>query len=138
MKKYKLIALNCTAKGNRVLRKEDNKVYTEDAWDEKVADTLVKEGFLEVVGKTKEKEAPKKVETPKKKETPKPKDEKKDDEGTEADETGSDDAEDNDIPAYEDVTGKQMKGQLIARGEEVKSNESKKDLYKRLYGVNAK
>ncbi len=137
MKRYKLIALNCTAKGNRVLRKEDNKVYTEDAWDEKVADTLVKEGFLEVVGKTKEKEAPKKVETPKKKETPKPKDKKKDDEGPEVDEI-NDDTEADDIPAYEEVTGKQMKAQLIIKGEEVKSNESKKDLYKRLYGVNAK
>lgn len=129
MKKYKLIALNCTAKGNRVLRKEDNKTYTEDAWDEGVADKLVKEGFLKVVGKT-QKEVPK-VEKPKK-ETPKPKNDKKSDEGE-----GEKDNQDEDVPDYKDVTGSQLKANLTAKGIEFKSNDSKKKLYKKLYGIDA-
>lgn len=49
MNKYRLIALSVSAKGNRVLRKEDDKVYTESAWNEGRAEELVKEGFLERV-----------------------------------------------------------------------------------------
>jgi len=51
MKTYRLIALSVSANGNRVLHKSDNETYTEDVWDEGVAERLVKDGFLEVVTK---------------------------------------------------------------------------------------
>ena len=46
MKYYKLKALSVGAKGNRVLRKEDDKTYPEDTWHEKRAEELVGLGFL--------------------------------------------------------------------------------------------
>lgn len=49
MKFYKLKALSVGSKGNRVLRKEDNKTYPENTWHEKRADELVKLGFLVLV-----------------------------------------------------------------------------------------
>lgn len=57
MKYYKLKALSVGAKGNRVLRKEDDKTYPEDTWHEKRAEELVGLGFL-----TRVKEDPIKVE----------------------------------------------------------------------------
>lgn len=46
MRYYKLKALSVGAKGNRVLRKEDDKTYSEDTWHEKRAEELVGLGFL--------------------------------------------------------------------------------------------
>ncbi len=143
MKKYKLIALNCTAKLNRVLRKEDNKTYSEDAWDEGVADKLVKDGFLEVVGKT-QKEAPK-VDEPKKEtiskaeESAKEAEAKKTAEAEIAAEAKGNEEEENqdDAPSYTDVTASTLKANLTAKGIEFKSNDSKKKLYKKLYGIDA-
>ncbi len=57
MKYYKLKALSVGAKGNRVLRKEDDKTYPENTWPEKRAEELVGLGFL-----TRVKEDPIKVE----------------------------------------------------------------------------
>ena len=144
MKKYKLIALNFTTKGNRVLLKEHNKTYTEDAWDEGVANTLVKDGFLEVVGKTEEKKADEKK-VDKKPAVKKPADEKPTDEKPAdekptdekpTDEKPTDDEENKeDVPGYDDVTSKQLKANLTAKGIEFKPNDTKKKLYKTLYGT---
>lgn len=140
MRLYKLKALSVSALGNRVLRKEDNEVYKENAWPEGRAEELVKAGFLVRVGKTKE--APKKVDTPKveKKDTPKveePKTEKKEQGKTEKKEKTKEDIQE-DIPTYDDVTVKQLKANLITKGTKFGPRDSKKILYKKLYGVDAK
>lgn len=58
MRFYKLKALSVGAKGNRVLRKEDNKTYPEDTWHEKRAEELVALGFLIRVKEDPEKAEP--------------------------------------------------------------------------------
>ncbi len=72
MKYYKLKALSVGAKGNRVLRKEDNKTYPENTWEEKRAEELVGLGFL-----VRTKEDPIKAEPKKKSEPEKEKPEDK-------------------------------------------------------------
>ncbi len=72
MKFYKLKALSVGAKGNRVLRKEDNKTYPENTWEEKRAEELVGLGFL-----VRTKEDPIKAEPKKKSEPEKEKPEDK-------------------------------------------------------------
>ncbi len=72
MKYYKLKALSVGAKGNRVLRKEDNKTYPENTWHEGTAEEFVESGHLIRV-----KEDPIKVEPKKKSEPEKEKPEDK-------------------------------------------------------------
>ena len=43
---FKLIALNCTAKGGRLLLKEHDETYPETAFHDGQADELVQKGFL--------------------------------------------------------------------------------------------
>ncbi len=66
MKFYKLKALSVGAKGNRVLRKEDDKTYPENTWPEKRAEELVGLGFLTRVKEDPIKAEPKKKSEPKK------------------------------------------------------------------------
>lgn len=50
-RKFELVALNCSVKGNRLLRKEDGLTYDEEVFDG-AADLMVDAGFIREVKNT--------------------------------------------------------------------------------------
>lgn len=145
---YKVNVTALTAPGNRILRKEDNKVYTEDTWGAKKAAALVESGHLikvpapgaaaakppapqEASGKPAESGAPaggSVIEQLKAQVQGEEGIEEGEPAEAKAGEGGSPEGK-APIPAYDDVTKKEIRALLEERKVEIDGNANKTDLY---------
>lgn len=116
MKSYKVIALSVGAKGNRIFHSGDT--VSEANFIEGRAEELVKLGFLKPLGLELVEES-----------------EDVDSDLEESEEKEETEASSDDVPAFEDISKKQIIARLFKAGAQFNPSNSKQDLYDILIAI---